>query len=199
MLCEHLICLASWLGIRNKKCWVMRAKDWIWNSTLLTTLGLFQGLQNTRGQLHQHVFEQLLRAQKKLKKTVKSSAEKKLTNLLYYCISADLHLMLCAQVWWNWPQHPPNVCQNLPINPGTAIEVCVTPSIQNLKLAINASLLFVYTGQSWFQSNKVFYNCTLDTFTWDIFFFFFFTSTSSLIVLFPIILSDFIFFYYKMY
>jgi hypothetical protein len=39
--------------------------------------------------------------------------------------------------------------QNLPINPGTAIEVCVTPSIQNLKLAINASLLFVYTGQSY--------------------------------------------------
>ena len=119
------------------------------------------------------------RSQKR-KKTVKSSAEKKLTNLLCYCISADLHFMLCAQVWWNWPgQHPPNVCQNLPINPGTAIEVCVTPSIQNLKLAINASLLFVYTGQSWFQSKKVFYNCTLDTFTWDVFFFFFFTFTSS--------------------
>ena len=30
------------------------------------------------------------------------SVEKKLTNSLCCCTSAELHFMLCSQVWWNW-------------------------------------------------------------------------------------------------
>ena len=39
----------------------------------------------------------------KHKKKVKSSVEKKITNLLCCGTSADLRFPMCAQVWWNWP------------------------------------------------------------------------------------------------
>ena len=41
---------------------------------------------------------------KKHKKTVKSSVEKKLTNLWSCCTLVDLRFTLCAQIWWNWPK-----------------------------------------------------------------------------------------------
>ena len=40
----------------------------------------------------------------KCKTRVKSSVEKKLTDLLCCCTAADLRFTQCAQVWWNWPQ-----------------------------------------------------------------------------------------------
>ena len=50
-------------------------------------------------QFHQGAFQQLLCAQiPKAEKTVKSSVEKKLTDLLCCYTSVDLHFTLCAQV-----------------------------------------------------------------------------------------------------